>query len=327
MKEWVIRQLKDKRFTMPILTYPAVSRMGINVLDLVTNGALMGEGMRLIAESFPMSAALSCMDLSVEAEAFGANIKFLKDELPTVRGSLIKTIDDALSLRVPDIGKGRTSVYLNAVSEGKKKIKDRPVFAGVIGPFSLACRLSDMTELLADCYDEPDKVHILLNKSSEFISNYVNAFIDSGADGIVMAEPAAGLLSPAHAEEFSSKYIRNIFDGIKNKDFITVYHNCGNVIPLHKCIANLGADVYHFGNAVDILKMLELMPENAPIMGNLNPLLFKETPEKIVESVYTLLDSCSKHSNYIISTGCDVPASAKWECVKAYFDAIENYYL
>ena len=34
----------------------------------------------------------------------------------------------------------RTGIYLDAIAEAKKLITDRPVFAGVIGPFSLAGR-------------------------------------------------------------------------------------------------------------------------------------------------------------------------------------------
>ena len=38
-------------------------------------------------------------------------------------------------------------------------------------------------------------VHIVLRKVTEYITNYILEFKKAGASGIVMAEPAAGLLS------------------------------------------------------------------------------------------------------------------------------------
>lgn len=51
---------------------------------------------------------------------------------------------------------------------------------------------------------------------------------NAGADGIIMAEPLAGLLSPELATEFSEPYVKEVFDAVKSDDFAAVYHNCGN---------------------------------------------------------------------------------------------------
>ncbi len=75
-----------------------------------------------------------------------------------------------------------------------KLITDRPVFAGVIGPFSLTGRLMDVTEAMINCYTESDMVHTILDKVTEFLINYINAYKNVGANGVVMAEPLAGML-------------------------------------------------------------------------------------------------------------------------------------
>ena len=133
-----------------------------------------------------------------------------------------------------------------------KKITDRPVFAGVIGPFSLAGRLTDVTEAMIYCYEEPEMMHTVLEKASAFLIDYIKAYKEAGADGIVMAEPLAGLLSPDLAEEFSARYVKKINDAVKDEDFIVIYHNCGNTAILTiDSILSTGADAYHFGNAID----------------------------------------------------------------------------
>ncbi len=94
------------------------------------------------------AASLSLMDLSVEAECFGSEIRKSDYEVPTVTGSIVTDMQSAERLSIPEIGTGRTGIYIDAVTKAKKMIQDRPVFAGMIGPFSLSGRLLNVTEIM-----------------------------------------------------------------------------------------------------------------------------------------------------------------------------------
>lgn len=327
MKKIIADMLRSKDKTIPILSFPSTALTGSSVIELVTDSQKQAEGMLAIVGRCPVFAALNMMDLSVEAEAFGAQIKYSPCEIPTVTMGIIDDIGDADSVAVPKIGSGRTSIYIEGVRKAKALIPGVPVFCGVIGPYSLAGRLFDMTELMMSCYDDPDSVKILLEKCTEFIIDYVKAFKSAGADGVIVAEPSAGLLSPALCEEFSCTYVKRIFDEINDDDFAVVYHNCGNTVPLTPVISQLGADVYHFGNAVDMEEILKRMPTSAVIMGNINPVDFRnESAQKIYDDTKTLLKRCSGYNNFIISSGCDIPFDAKWDNIDAYFAAVSDFY-
>jgi len=140
-------------------------------------------------------------------------------------------------------------------------IEDRPVLAGVIGPFSLAGRLMDVTEAMIYYYEEPEMVALLLDKVTEFLISYCKAYKEAGANGIVIAEPLAGMLSPALSEEFSAPYVKRIIDAVQDDEFIVIYHNCGDAtIQMIDSILSTGAgactgyclfytaDNYHAGN-------------------------------------------------------------------------------
>ncbi len=325
MKKWLEYQLNNKHLTIPILSFPAVQIMNVNVSDIVSRTEYQARAIQTISERCPVSTVLSSMDLSVEAEAFGGEIRFSDMEIPTVTNTVISTYADIENLQVPPVGKARTGVYIDAIRMVKKSLT-KPVFAGVIGPFSLAGRLMDMTEIMVNCYEEPDWVHKTLRKCSDFIKDYILAFKNSGADGVVIAEPAAGLLSPAICDEFSSSYIREIIKAVSDEKFIIVYHNCGNVVPLSETLLSLNADVYHFGNSIDIEDMLKLMPDKI-IMGNLNPLIFKNgTFDSVKQNTLELLLRCGKYDNFVISSGCDIPPMSSWDNIFAYFDAVKKYY-
>ena len=156
MKQW-LEELKmaPKKKAFPILFFPAVQLMGKTVKEVISSSDNIANGMKLVADRVDSAAAISLMDLSVEAECFGSHIVFSESEVPTVKGSVITEMEEVEALQIPEIGTARTGIYVEAVKKATERIVDRPVFAGMIGPYSLAGRLLDVTEIMYLCYDEP----------------------------------------------------------------------------------------------------------------------------------------------------------------------------
>ena len=330
MKKWLadLAEAPVKK-ALPILSFPAVQLLGVSVKELIADSEMQAKGMKMVAERTDAAAAVSLMDLSVEAECFGAEIKVSDSEVPTVVGRLVYDEEDAEALKVPKVGDARSGIYVDAIKKASEIITDRPVLAGIIGPFSLAARLDDVTEVLMDCYDEPEKVHIILEKATEFLIEYCKAFKEAGADGVMMAEPVAGLLSPALAEEFSAPYVKRIFDSVKDDSFAVIYHNCGNnTIKMIDSILATESDAYHFGNAIDMAEMMTHIPDGVVAMGNVDPASqFKNgTPESIRKETLEIMEKCCKYPNFLISSGCDIPPMSKWENIDAFFAAVGEFY-
>ena len=326
LEEWKASPVKK---AFPVLSFPAVQLMGISVKELISDAAAQARGMKLVAEHTDSAASVSLMDLSVEAECFGAEIRVSEDEVPTVVGSVVSTEEEAEALEIPPIGSGRTGIYIDAIRQVVKEITDRPVFAGVIGPYSLAGRLMDVTEIMILCYEEPDMVHAVLKKVTRFLTDYCLAYKEAGANGVIMAEPLAGILSPVLEEEFSEPYVRELVEAVQDDSFAVIYHNCGGgVSMMASSIASTGAAAFHFGNAVDMEEMLEKMPKDRLVMGNIDPAgQFRNgTPESIREETLALMERCCKYDNFVISSGCDIPPMSKWENIDAFFDAAAEFY-
>ena len=331
MKQWVAELIGNHpKKPMPILSFPSVTLLGVGVRELILDSTLQARGMQAVAENTPAAASVSFMDLSVEAECFGATVTVTDDEVPTVKEPILEDAEGAEALVVPAVGSGRTGIYLDAIKKAKALITDRPVFAGMIGPFSLAARLFDLSEIMMACYDDPDMVHLVLEKCTQFLCAYAKAYREAGADGIVMAEPVAGLLSPSLEEEFSAPYVKQIVDAVQNDNFIVIYHNCGDNVPkMLSSILSTGAAAYHFGNAVDMEKdILKKVPANVLVMGNIDPVgvLRMGTPESVREATTALLEKCSMYPNFVLSSGCDMPPKTPWENINAFFAAAEGFY-
>lgn len=329
MDEWLkqIRVKKNKR-AMPVLTFPAIQLLNTSVEKLISDSNLQSEALKLINQRCHPLAIMGFMDLSVEAEAFGANIRFSEDEVPTVVGSIVKSEEDAINLKVPKVGAKRTQIYLDAMKKAKQEIKDCPVFAGCIGPFSLAGRLLGVSEAMICCYDEPEMVHLVLKKATEFLINYLQAYKDLGIDGVFMAEPLAGILSPNLCDEFSSNYVKEIVSALDDDSFLVAYHNCGNnTLKMVDTILSTGCRLYHFGNAISIEQMLKLMPKDVMVMGNIDPVSLKDaSKEDVIAATNTLLEAVGDVDNFVISSGCDIPPFAKWENIDAFMKTAQEYY-
>ena len=182
--------------------------------------------------------------------------------------------------------------------------------------------------MIYTCFDEPETVHEVLKKATEFLKNYTAALKAAGADGIIMSEPLAGILSPDMAEEFSCPYVKEIIDSAQTEEFAVIYHNCGNTVPqMAHHLYNMGAAAYHFGNAIDMLSMMQNAPADALLMGNLDPVsCFTEgTPEHMKEETLALLHKCGGYKNFILSSGCDIPHNASWDNIQAFFEALNTY--
>ncbi len=331
MMKWVDDMLAaEQKKGMPVLSFPAIQKMGVTVKELINRSELQAEAMRIVAEQTPDAAAsVSFMDLSVEAEAFGSTIHVSDDEVPTVVGSIVNDEEEADALVVPEVGAGRTKLYLEAMGKATKLITDRPVFAGSIGPFSLAGRLMDVSEAMIYCYEEPDMVHTVLEKVTDFLIRYINAYKETGANGVVVAEPLAGLLSPDLEEEFSAAYMKKIVQAVQTDEFLVVYHNCGNcTIQLIDSIAQNGCRMLHFGNAIDMAEMMPKVPENIIAMGNVDPAgQFRNgTPESVKAATIALMEKCSQYKNFVPSSGCDIPPLSPWENIQSFFEGVNEFY-
>ncbi len=286
MNAWKQEALSSrKRLALPILTSLGFGLTGKTIRDGATNSRAQADAIVALARRYEFAASPMMMDLSVEAEAFGAKIKLSEDEVPVVIGAVLHDCSEVAALAIPSLSAGRIPLYLDAARLAAAEVTDRPVFAGCIGPFSLAGRLFGMTEIMTEMLMDPDGILALLEKCTVFLETYLQAFAATGVNGVIIAEPAAGLLSPAQCDEFSSVFVRRLISKVQS------------------------AWGLHFGNKIDMVKTLAELPADMLLMGNIDPAgVFRMgTPEQVLAETTRLLEATAAYPNFIISSGCDIP--------------------
>ena len=318
---------KKKRLAIPIMTHPGIELCGSTVLKAVTDGQAHADAICALNDRFPADAVTAIMDLTVEAEAFGAQIRFSENEIPSIVGRLVQDAGSVAGLEVPSLDRGRVPEYLKANRIVASRIKDKKVFGGCIGPFSLAGRLFDLSELMMAMYIEPETVTMLLEKCTAFITSYLLAMKGTGIDGVILAEPASGLVSNDDCYQYSSVYVRRIVEAVQDDGFSIVLHNCGNTGHCTDAMIRSGASALHFGNRADMVEALKTCPPELPVMGNIDPVTVMQqaSPEQVYAAVSELLGKTAGFGNFILSTGCDVPPRTPVVNIQAFYQALADY--
>ena len=328
MKQWVTDIIHQKEVAaIPVMTHPGIEQNGNTVHEAVSNGKVHADAVVKLTQNYRSVAACTIMDLTTEAEAFGAEIAFSDEAVPAVVGHMLTDVKSINDLQVPSLKAGRIPQYLKANLLAARAIQDRPVFAGCIGPFSLAGRLYDMSGIMMLIYENPDAAHTLLAKCTQFIEKYCEALKLTGVNGVLMAEPAAGLLSNDDCKAFSSAYVKYIVNKVQDDHFIVVLHNCGNTGHCTEAMVETGAAAYHFGNKCRMEEVIKEVPKDALAMGNLDPVsIFKDgTPAQMREATLDLLEKMREHPNFVLSSGCDTPPHTPIENVNAFFEALNEW--
>ncbi len=314
------------RLAMPIGVYAGLEITGGTIRDIVTDPQAQAAAVLALHERLRTPVLLTAMDLSAESEAFGCEIRMSDERDPDCdrpeshgpRGP--QNPSGPKAGRRPDGGPSRSGAVV-------RKTVVAPVLGCMIGPFSLAGRIFGVSEALEATALDPEIVLDLLEKVVKFQIAYARAFRETGITGVVVAEPAAGLLSPAGLGSFSAPFVKRIVEEAQTRDFAVILHNCGaKLVHLNKVLES-GAEIYHFGAPMDIVAALERVAGRVILGGNLDPAaVFRGgTPESVRTATLALLEATKDHKNYFISSGCDIPPGTPLANLEAFYKAVADF--
>ena len=329
MQKWSEDIIADKRVkNLPVLYFPVLKNIGMSVPQSVNDPVSIARVMKEVIDEYPDTiAAITGMDLTVDVEAFGAPVNFSEKQAPNVSGHILESAEDIDNLKIPPVSNGRVSVFSQACSEAEKIITDRPVFGGMLGPFSLAANLLNLNKCMLMTLKEKDALHKLLEKCTEWLISRAVDYRNAGANGIFIAEPTAGLLSPRACNTFSSEYVKQIAEAVQDDYFFLVLHDCGKVTKSVEGMYATGCKGFHFGNGVDMKEILPQIKPDVLVFGNVDPssAFFLGSPESVYDTTMNLLEDMKPYPQFVLSSGCDLAPLVSDDNIQAYYQACRDY--
>ncbi len=195
------------------------------------------------------------------------------------------------------------------------------------GPGFFGMDTNDMNKCLMMTIRDKSYLHQLLDKCCEWLSKRIDEYKKAGANGVFIAEPTAGLLSPDACDEFSSVYIKKLVELYQDDYFFLILHDCGRVTKSVKSMCATGCKGLHFGNGVNMKDIMPQVDSDILAFGNLDPssVFFMGTPEYVYEKTTSLLEEMKPYPNFVLSSGCDLAPTVNEENIRAYFAACNDF--
>lgn len=314
---WLLVRIAGRRIVTAFAGASAILLTHSTVQQAVKEPQRLYKAMAYTVEVMGLDTFCLFADMSLEAEACGCQVSFDDIQVPTVTTHPVKTIDDLNKLPIPDpYGDGRMPVFLETMRLINKNFTMLKV-AEVSGPFTLALSLSG-TNIYLDMRRNEQKVEAILEYCEKVITEYARALIKSGADMILIAEPAGSGLSPSDYEHFSLNSTRKIIRSLSRP---CILHVCGKSEHIIGKMCQSGAVALSVDN-VNIAQVIKSVPPRIVIVGNISPQrLWMSSCAEIENEVTSLIKSCEGAANFCVAPGCDLSPQTPLENIISFVRA------
>jgi uroporphyrinogen decarboxylase len=269
---------------------------------------------------FGPDVALPLLDLTVEAEGFGAVPQFNELDAPSIRTH--PTLEDSLSASHASTPP-RLSTMVELAKIISREVKGTPKGFYITGPFTVAGEVIGIEKLMRGVARRRPFVGELLERCTEASLVYAKALDATGIDFLVMAEPTSSLISLAQFEKYSKQPVARVRSTV-SKDIIL--HICGGSGHLLRAMAETGVAGISLDQNVNLSDAIKAVPSDVLVLGNYSPTdLLLETPDQVRLNVRKMLSPVASAMNVVASTGCDIPATAPPENIEAFVNTAKSF--
>jgi uroporphyrinogen decarboxylase len=315
----------------------------------------------------PLNICLGGVNDGVQTENWEIKTEYIKDNKNLIKRSNIKTPDGTLTQDFvrTEQNKGTyvycctkkpvttlkeleiaakyepeiTPEYEKMVSDKIKVIKNAIGNDGILGtwvpggPFNNASMIFEHSELYMLFITEPEYFDKLMQFTTKRTLGYTKAFIDAGADLILVGgNVPGGFLGAKTYEEYILPYEKKYIDFIQDSGGKAVYHNCGQIMTLVESYKKLGAKIIEpfspvpLGDA-DIKKAVEIIKGDYVIIAGIDQVnvIQKGTIEQVKKVTKETMDTCKKFGKFIIQSADFLEYNTPEQNVEAFVNtALEN---
>jgi uroporphyrinogen decarboxylase len=301
-------------------------------MSLCMNPAFACEVTLQPLERYPLDAAILFSDILTVPDAMGLGLYFETGEGPRFRKT-VTTLADIEALPIPDPQKDLGYV-MDAVSTIRRELNGRVPLIGFAGsPWTLATYMveggssKDFRKSKAMLYDNPQAMHLLLDKLAQSVTAYLNGQILAGAQAVQIFDSWGGSLSAAAYQEFSLAYMRKIVNGlIREQDgrkVPVILFTKGGGLWLES-IADAGADALGLDWTCDIGEARRRVGNKVALQGNMDPTVLYANPNAIRQEVSNILASYGSGTGHVFNLGHGITPEVDPANAGAFIEAVHE---
>lgn len=325
---WIMRQAG--RY---LPEYKATRQHAGSFMDLCKNAELASEVTLQPLERFDLDAAILFSDILTVPDAMGLGLYFAEGEGPVFERPL-RDLAAIKALGVPD-PEGELQYVMNAVRTIRSDLNGRVPLIGFSGsPWTLATYMvegrssKDFSKVKGLMYEDPQAMHLLLDKLADSVTAYLNAQIAAGAQAVMVFDTWGGTLTPQTYRDFSLQYMQKIVDGL-------VRENDGRKVPVIlftkggaqwlESMADTGCDGLGLDWTININEARERVGERVALQGNMDPCVLYADPETIRANVKRIINDFGLPTGHVFNLGHGIHQYVNPDNVKVLVDAVHEF--
>jgi MtaA/CmuA family methyltransferase len=193
-------------------------------------------------------------------------------------------------------------------------------------PFSLACALMGINELMMALVDDRPLVEGLLERCRDHCTAYAVALAEAGVNMLSTGDSPAVLIGPKRYRELALPSSTEVFRRIREEVDIPVsLHICGDATPILNDMVGSGADVLEVDHLVDLKEAVRIVGNRVVLWGNIDSVgvLERGTPESVAAACGAAMDA-AEECRYVLSSGCTLSVGTPEANLKAMFSVCRN---
>ncbi|UCH05475.1 MAG: uroporphyrinogen decarboxylase family protein [Candidatus Thorarchaeota archaeon] len=305
---------------VPLVGLSSSTVSGFPVETLVRDSDKQAKSQLLAHNKFGYDGVFTCMDLTVEAQALGAEVVFDNQAFPYVKSHPVEDFERVEDLALPPVEETRISTFVDAARKLAEKLRETHLVSSyVIGPFTLAGHLLEAERLLEVSIEEQDLATEIVGHCERILHPVLDAYAEAGVHNIVILEPTAStsIISPRFFEKLSQPFMKNMIARVHTRGCRATVHICGRTQRIIDQMCQTGADALSLDSAVDVEAAIDIADGRTVIIGNVDTsLLLTGSTQDVKSAAEECLRASSGRAGFILSSGCDLPIETPHENVQ-----------
>ena len=281
---------------------------------------------------YAMDAAILFSDILTIPDAMGQGLYFTEGEGPRFR-KVVRSEKDVEAL--PDLNVAKDLSYVtDAVSVIRRELNGSVPLIGFSGsPWTLATYMiegsgsKDFRNAKSFMFNQPQAMHLLLDKLATAVTDYLNAQIAAGAQAVQIFDTWGGVLSTHAYREFSLAYMTKVVAGLTRESegrkvpVILFTQNGGLWL---EDIAASGCDCVGLDWTIDIGRARARIGDKVSLQGNMDPSILYAAPDSIRAEVARILQDYGSGSGHVFNLGHGITPDVDPANVAVFIESVHE---
>ncbi|MBB4077755.1 uroporphyrinogen decarboxylase [Lewinella aquimaris] len=293
--------------------------------ELVSTPDLAAEVTVQPVDELGVDAAIIFSDILVIPEALGLDYTMVEKVGPRFP-KVIQSSADVEALRPAEDAPNHLGYVYDALDATKRRLENRVPLIGFAGaPWTIFAYMVEgggsktFSKARRMLYREPALSHRLLERIAIASAAYLKEKVRHGADLIQLFDSWAGVLPPAHYQEFSLRYIDLICKELDETPVTVFAKDARHAIP---AIGALDCQVVQLDWIADVERARSEV-RGKVLQGNLDPCQLYAPVDQITAATTRMLDKFGR--KHIANLGHGVYPDTPLDGVKAFVNAVKSY--